>query len=246
MTKEEVLKQCTIEGMVVKLPNTQLDRKVYQEVNKAIQLIGGQWKGGKIAGFVFQEDPTDLLEQLKGGEQRNLKKEFQFFSTPSELADYLVELAEIKSTDSILEPSAGQGAIVDAIHRVEHDIVVDCCELMELNQTFLKKRANLNLLCSDFFGLSAISKMKYDKIIANPPFSKNQDIDHVREMFKHLAKGGRIVTVTSKHWQISNNKKEREFSDFLEHQDAQILEVEGGAFKDSGTMIASLIVIIDK
>ena len=45
MTKEQVLQDCTIEGNVVKLPNIQLDRKDYQEVAKALELIGGKWKG---------------------------------------------------------------------------------------------------------------------------------------------------------------------------------------------------------
>ena len=47
-TKEEVLQNCTVEGTVIKLPNTQLDRKLYQEVAKSLELIGGKWKGGKV------------------------------------------------------------------------------------------------------------------------------------------------------------------------------------------------------
>lgn len=43
-TKEQVLQNCTIEGNVVKLPSEQLDRKLYQEVAKALELIGGKWK----------------------------------------------------------------------------------------------------------------------------------------------------------------------------------------------------------
>jgi hypothetical protein len=61
-TNEEVLQNCTVEGTTVKLPNVQLDRKLYQEVAKALELIGGKWKGGKVFGFVFATDPTDLLE----------------------------------------------------------------------------------------------------------------------------------------------------------------------------------------
>ena len=40
-TKEQVLQNCTVEGTVVKLPNVQLYRKLYQEVAKALELIGG-------------------------------------------------------------------------------------------------------------------------------------------------------------------------------------------------------------
>ena len=77
-TKEQVLQNCTVEGTLVKLPNVQLDRKLYQEVAKSLELIGGKWKGGKVFGFVFATDPTDLLNQISNGEKRNLKKEFQF------------------------------------------------------------------------------------------------------------------------------------------------------------------------
>ena len=90
-TKEEVLHNCTVEGTTVKLPNVQLDRKLYQEVAKALELIGGKWKGGKVSGFVFATDPTDLLDQIANGEKRNLKKEFQFFATPEKLADELID-----------------------------------------------------------------------------------------------------------------------------------------------------------
>ena len=40
-TKEQVLQNCTVEGMVIKLPNVKLDRKLYQDVAKSLELIGG-------------------------------------------------------------------------------------------------------------------------------------------------------------------------------------------------------------
>jgi hypothetical protein len=149
MTKEEILQDCTIDGFIVRLPNIQIERKLYLEIAKSINLIGGVWTGGKVKGFIFKEDPTELLEQISNGEKRNLKKEFQFFATPAKFADYLVELADLKLTDIVLEPSAGQGAIINSIHKVVN-ISVDYCELMELNQTFLKKIPNSNFICSDF------------------------------------------------------------------------------------------------
>ncbi len=75
MTTKEVLQQCTVEGNIVKLPAVQLERKEYKEVKKQLELIGGKWKGGKTQGFVFEEDPTELLEQISNGEKRNLKSE---------------------------------------------------------------------------------------------------------------------------------------------------------------------------
>jgi len=246
MTKEEVLQQCTVELNVVKLPKVQLDRKEYLEVNKALQLIGGKWKGGKISGFVFNSDPTELLSQIANGEKRNLKKEFQFFATPESLADELVSYAKITDVCKILEPSAGQGAIVKSINKVLPGKEVDCYELMPINQTFLSKIETVNFLSDDFLNPNGSGQITYDKIIANPPFSKNQDIEHLKEMYKRLNPGGRIVSITSKHWENSRNSKETNFRDWLQELEAEVYEIESGSFKESGTMIGGNIVVINK
>jgi hypothetical protein len=242
MSTQEVLQQCTVEGNTVKLPAVQLDRKAYQDVAKSLELIGGKWKGNKVMGFVFTEDPTDLLAQIATGEKRNLKKEFQFFGTPDLLADKLVDYAFIEPHHTALEPSAGQGAIVNAIHRVVPEIVVDCYELMPLNQTFLNKIPNVKLVGEDYLTAKTI---RYDRIVANPPFSKNQDIDHIYKMANESLKiGGTLVTIASRHWQISNNKKETDFRNWLTEINAEIYDIEAGKFKESGTSIATCMIII--
>jgi len=244
MNIEEILKQCKVEGNIIKLPDNQLDRELYLEVKKALELIGGTWKGGKTQGFVYKVDPTEYLDKLCSGDQINLKKEFQFFATPVEIADRLVELAELEPEYSILEPSAGQGALVKAIHRVHPNLQVDCFELMDLNRTFIENIDNVTLLGKDF--LSETKEKLYDRIVANPPFSKNQDIDHVTEMYKCLKDGGRLVSIMSNHWRFTSGKKEKAFKEFIEGEGAQVYEIEAGAFKESGTNISACIVVLDR
>lgn len=244
MTKEQVLQDCQVEGMIVKLPSTQLDRNLYMDVAKSLQLIGGKWKGGKTQGFVFNEDPTELLEQIATGEKRNLKKEFQFFGTPDSLADRLVELAEININDRVLEPSAGQGEIIKAINRQYPKMDVECFELMPVNKIFLNKISTAILIGDDF--LTVDEPLGFDKIVANPPFNKNQDIDHIRMMYSLLKQKGRLVSISSKHWQQSSNKKEVAFKNWLKEIKADIIEVDGGEFKESGTIIATVIIVINK
>jgi hypothetical protein len=243
MTKEEVLQKCTVEGNVVKLPSEQLDRKLYQEVAKSLELIGGKWKGGKVFGFEFKTDPTDLLEEIANGEKRNLKKEFQFFATPKKLADELVEIADLKQHDTILEPSAGQGAIIKAINEV-CNVKVDCYELMDVNRIILNKTGlNFNLIGEDFF---KHENKTYTKIIANPPFTKNQDIDHLMKMYDSLSRGGRLVCITSESWANGSQKKQVDFRNWLEELEAEIYPIPSGTFKESGTMISAKIVVLDK
>lgn len=239
----EVLKNCTIDGLVVKLPNEQLTTKEYADVKKNLELIGGKWKGGKVWGFLFQTDPTDSLHQIANGEKRNLKKEFQFFETPEKLADQLIDLADLKQHDTILEPSAGQGAIIKAINKV-CDVVPDCFELMDVNTVILSKSGlRFNLIGDDFFKHNGKT---YSKIIANPPFTKNQDIDHLKEMYECLSRGGRLVCITSESWENGSQKKQVDFRHWLYKVKAEVIDIEKGSFKESGTMVGGKIVIINK
>lgn len=238
----EVLVACTTGSNIVKLPEIKIERLIYLEVKNKLELIGGKWKGGKVQGFVFQEDPTELLEQIANGDNRNLKKEFQFFATPKELCSKLVELADIGIGDLILEPSAGQGAIVKAILEKQPDQTVWCYEAMSVNKTILEKIECVKILGDDFLTCDTT----FDRIIANPPFSKNQDIDHVRHMYECLREDGRLVSITSTHWQHSSNKKETQFREWLKDVNAEIIPVDAGAFKESGTTIATVVLVINK
>jgi hypothetical protein len=242
---ESILQQCTVEGFNVKLPPTQLDRDTYVKVADKLKKIGGKWTGGRVQAFVFPHDPTGLLAEIAGGASRNLKKEFQFFATPTALARRLVALACINEGDSVLEPSAGDGAIVREI-----PCAVDCFEINPLMHAKLEAMPNASLLGDDFLAADPDAEtfewLQYDRIVANPPFTKNQDIDHIRHMFKCLKPGGRMVSVASTHWAISNSRREREFREWLESECADTLTVEAGTFKESGTSVAAVIVVIDK
>ncbi len=241
MNITDILRSCIAEGNVVKLPPIQLSRENYLKVKKELELIGGKWKGGKTQGFVFEYDPSELLAQLADGEKRNLKKEYQFFETPAALADKLVAYAEMKITDKVLEPSAGRGAIVKAVHRRFPGHAVHGYELMDINRTFLGKLPDFVLLGNDFL---VECDQHFDVIIANPPFAKNQDIDHIMKMHSILPAGGRLVSIASIHWQFASGRKETAFREWLQLKDAQIIPVPRGAFEESGTIIETCIIVI--
>lgn len=245
MTKEDVLKQCTIEGNVVKLPGIRLDRPIYIEVMKALELIGGSWKGGKTLGFVFKSDPTILLNKINQRELKS-KKETQFFATPKVIADKLVKLADLKKTDKILEPSAGQGSIIESIKNAGFKNLY-ACEKDSINKSILQEKYDdLIFFNEDDFLLIDEKKNNFDKIIANPPFSKNQDIDHIKKMFSLLSNNGRLVSIASKHWLTSTNKKETAFREWLNEVKAEIIGLEKGGFSESGTNVETVIIIISK
>jgi phospholipid N-methyltransferase len=248
---QEVLQACTVEGTIIKLPADQLDRKVYLDTKKKLEHIGGKWKGGKTFGFVFDHDPTELLEQIANGEDRNLKKETQFFPTPKEVVELMLSKVSIMAHTCILEPSAGRGAIIEGI--IEHCKPFGSIHAVEkdpLHRTFLKRQIDetwytqVNLdECTDFLEYKIPEFISV--ILANPPFNKNQDIDHIIKMYDGL-NHGTIVTLASKHWEISDNKKERFFRKWLKVVGAEVTPIDQGAFKESGTMIATNLIVIKK
>lgn len=201
---EEILKHCTLEDGVLKLPQVQFNKKSYAEAKKWIEEAGGSWQGGKVQGFTFPFNPERVFSILKDGKRCNLQQDYQFFETPADVADWLVMLAGgIHEDDTVLEPSAGRGALIKAIHRACPSVMVECYELMPENREFLHTLSNVILLDEDFTKDSVGS---YTKIIANPPFSGNQDIDHIKLMYDRLEQGGTLAAITSQHWKFASEK----------------------------------------
>lgn len=242
---EGILKRCIFKDNVLYLPQVQLNKKSYATVKQWVEEAGGKWTGGKVQGFTFDFDATRVASILMQGKRCNLQQDFQFFATPPEVADWLVSLAGDFSPDcKVLEPSAGTGAIIDAIHRVHPDVVVDCYELMPENKEKLSKLDHIRLLGDDF--TQAEHSSEYDLIVANPPFSKNQDIRHVMQMYHDLKPGGTVAAITSRHWQQASEKVCKDFRAFLEEVSAQVYEIEEGAFKKSGTGVGTIAIVINK
>lgn len=241
---EEILMHCTLENNIMKLPQVQFNKKSYAEAKKWIEEAGGSWQGGKVQGFTFPFNAERVFNILHEGKRCNLQQEFQFFATPPEVADWLVMLAGgVHEDEKVLEPSAGTGAIIDAIHRSCKDLVVDCFELMPENKELLSKKSNINILGDDF---TTYDLGLYDKILANPPFSKNQDIRHVRRMYEHLNNGGTVAAIMSCHWKIASEKECADFREWLKDVHAKVCDIEEGSFKQSGTGIETTAVIIQK
>lgn len=241
---EEILRHCTLEDNVLKLPQVQFNKKSYAEAKKWIEEAGGSWQGGKVQGFTFPFNAERVFSILREGKRCNLQQDFQFFATPPEVADWLVMLAGgVHEDEKVLEPSAGTGAIIDAIHRSCPDVIVDCYELMPENKEILAKKDNIRILGDDF---TKCDIAQYDKIIANPPFSKNQDIRHVRRMYECLNPGGVLAAITGPHWEFGSESECKDFRQWLEDNGGKKFEIEEGTFKESGTGTKTIAIVINK
>ena len=225
----DILGNSEINGNKLFLPPGQLERKLYLATNKVLEAIGGKWNR-KEKAHIFPDSPQETIEEiLLTGEYTDSKKEYQFFETPENIAKQLIRMAEIGDGDTVLEPSAGRGAIAKFIPSC------DCIELNPENRQHLKN-FGFNVVGENFLEFSR----QYDIIIANPPFARQQDIDHVNHMID-LAKK-RVVSVMSASITFRTNKKTQEFLDRIEQLDGEIIGLPEKSFQKSGTNVNTCIV----
>lgn len=242
-TVRDILAECTIEDNILRLPDRQLDRKIYTDVNKVLEHLGGKWNR-KLKGHLFDSSPEAAIEEvILSGEYTNLKKEFQFFETPTELASRLCDMAEITSDCIVLEPSVGKGRIADEIMKRSPSKLY-CFEINKDMEKYLKDKPYA-VYYEDFLNLSTEYDIP-DRIVMNPPFSKQQDIDHVYKAFDCLKPGGILVSIMSISHTYRTNKKSELFREFLEQTGAETEFLPQGTFKESGTMANTCVIKIRK
>jgi hypothetical protein len=247
-----VLSQSRVDSYNLYLPPVQLDRKLYLDVNKCLELIGGKWNRTAKA-HLFSSNPSDLLdEMINTGEVVDSKKEFDFFETPKEIVKRMLAYANIQRTDILLEPSAGHGAIYEEFPQENERHAVELNK--ESYDILMIKNLGGNIRCADFLDpkhyYNNIFPIEVDKIIMNPPFSKQQDVKHIFQAYDILKKGGRLVSIVSESPFFRENKLSQSFREWLfdlkDNNSATIYDLDKGTFKESGTMVKTRIIVVDK
>jgi|KBSSwiStaDraftv2_1062776.scaffolds.fasta_scaffold48878_8 hypothetical protein len=228
----DVLRGATVVGNAVCLPDAQLPRPLYEAVDKALRAAGGRWKRGK--GHLFESCPTAKLSAMLGsGVSIDERKKFQAFYTPPHLAERVAALASLDE-HVVLEPSAGQGALARACLGAGASWVY-CIELNPENEKHLEGEER-TVEIADFLTLPPPA-IKYSRIVMNPPFTRGSDIKHVTHALKWLADGGRLVAIVAPgHLD--------EWDDVLDGYEWEREDVPAGAFRESGTEIATQILTI--
>lgn len=243
-----ILGECRVEGNTIFLPDRQLDRPTYQAVNKVLVNIGGKWDR-KAKGHVFTDgDPAEVLNNiLMTGETVDLKKQYQFFPTPRPIAERMCQMAELDNTCIVLEPSCGKGDLADIIFEAGVKDLY-CVELNRDMDRYLKDKPYTSMTGIGFleFAKDQGIKHEWNRVVMNPPFAKQQDIDHILAAYDILTIGGILVSVVSESPFFWSNKKALAFREFLSEHGAEMVRLDEGAFKESGTMVRTRIIKIRK
>lgn len=249
---KQVLQDSDLKDGILHLPDTQLDRELYQEIASVLKVLDGKWNR-KSNGFVFKNDVSILLKQLiRTGKVVNRKKNLQFFATPYDVVRMVMIDVRICKGYRILEPSAGTGAFIDAIikdieiEKVE-DVIIDCIEFDPLNCEILRDKYKdhpyINIIQGDFMEMDL---PMYDLVVMNPPFAKNQDVKHITKAFGLLTDFGVLHAISSISWEWKTDKVNSDFRELVNNTVTDYWKLDAGLFKDSGTSIPTMRVLMRK
>ena len=146
----DVLRQAEISDGVVRLPDVQLSRDLYVKVNKALESIGGKWSR-KQGGHVLSEPDAEerLAAMLASGTVTPVDK-LGFFPTPAPLVTRLLEFAQVQPDHTVLEPSAGQGAISSRLLEIVPASQLHLVELQRKHADVLASQGYEHLTVGDF------------------------------------------------------------------------------------------------
>lgn len=183
----------------IKVPNA-ISLKTYshdaaavREAGTILESIGGVRQ--KNGDWQFDYSALSVISEIVVSGCVPDKQAHQFYPTPEGLAQRCVDLAEIGSTDTCLEPSAGQGAIVGILPAGRTTAV----ELSELHCAILKAKFEgvADVMQGDFLAIAQqwAGARAFDRIVLNPPFADGRAKLHTEAAATLVAPSGRVVAI---------------------------------------------------
>lgn len=222
-------------GWNVYPPQDKIHPTTWNRIRKVMADNGGDWMTQRQA-FVFEIDPTPIFKALTQGKIANRKKDLQAFFTPHNIARQVVKLADVTAR-TVLEPSAGEGALAEACVEYGADSVT-CYEIDQDNYAKLREKGFSAAHCDFLDMIGGIPA--YDRVVMNPPFTKKAFVKHILHGLTFLNKGGRLVSI------IPGDMPPKELTRKMPIWSTwNCIPLRPGAFKDSGTNIKCSILVIN-
>lgn len=219
------------------------------EEHSGIVPIDQQGVGGKEfdKGDVSENDPFDnaVLDYYTNQRlNKNNREGVDYFPTPEPLGYKMVEWANISEGDSVLEPSAGHGAIARYVPQSNELVAIE--PSMSLFAKLQMKAGGLGRkFQNETFEAYHISN-KHDTIVMNPPFGHAgaTAIAHIEKAFGHLEEGGRLVAI------IPRGAMDKKFAKWYDNEKTAAMRAEVDlpdiAFQQAGTSVRCRVVVVDK
>jgi len=162
----------------------------------------------------------------------------QLFPTPAHIAARMVDYAEIEDGMTLLEPSAGTGALLDAVRAAG---VATSQSVVEINAGLaqrLRQRYE-GVRQADFLQLSVGELGRFDRVLMNPPFANAADIEHIRHAFGMLKPGGVLVAICA-----NGPRQNEQLRRLAEQTGGEWEELPADTFKEAGTSVRTALLTL--
>lgn len=160
------------------------DKHVRQQAGAVLEAIGGVNQGQH---WLFDYDPTEVIGHIVASGCIPDHRSHQYYPTPEWLAAEAVRLADITENHAVLEPSAGQGAILKQMPSAN----VTSVEVSDLHCKILTEQG-YKVERADFLkwrnGL-------FDRVVMNPPFDQGRWLAHVEHAASMVDLDGKLVAI---------------------------------------------------
>ena len=162
-----------------------------------------------------------MRSQIRKKASTDVSKDLQFYPTPRKVIDTILKSVYIQKGDKVLEPSCGDGAILDALR--ENGFVCRGIEY-DTGRAMQARAKGHPVLIANF--LECEPEPIYDYIVANPPFSGLHYLKHIEHAMKFLKPNGTLIAVLPANAWYKHKKIKGRWSD---------LPI--GSFRESGTNV---------
>ncbi|KPI33299.1 Ribosomal RNA adenine methylase transferase [Actinobacteria bacterium OV450] len=227
---------------LVRIP-FEIDRKVYEAVNKALKEMGGRWDGRqKIRGHVFPHRIEEFMRQCLAAGEYPTRNEQGWFPTPPSLVMQIVDHAGVYAGMTVLEPSAGSGAITSELAR--RGALVDGVELDPFRAKALRDQGDCRkVIQRDFLSVDPLDYEEgFDRIVMNPPFEKG--LDHIKHALGFMKKDGILISVMSAGLMGWSDKASVQFREDVEEVGGDIEALPDDSFAVCGTNVRTCLVYV--
>ena len=167
-----------------------------------------------------------------------------YFPTPEPLGYKMMEWANMGEGDTVMEPSAGHGAIARYAPKGNQMVAIEPSQSL-FAKLQLKAGGLGRKFVNTIFENYDISN-KHDVVVMNPPFGTAgaTAIAHLGKAFKHLEEGGRVVAI------IPRGSTDKKFEKWINGEKTAVMRAEVElpdiVFKQAGTNVVCRVVVVDK
>jgi hypothetical protein len=221
----------------------EIDRVVYEQMNVALRQMGGRWNGSKaVRAHVFPHRIEEDFRQFLAAGEYPTRYDQGWFPTPHQLVMQVCDLAGIYPGMTVLEPSAGAGALTAELAR--RGGVVDSVELDLRRAALLHKQGDSrHVIAEDFLGLNPLDYEEgFDRIVMNPPFADG--LAHINHAIGFMKDDGILVSVMSAGLLWWSDKASVEFRAAVEEVGGEIEPLPEGSFAAVGTDARTCLVYV--